>query len=199
MKMKKVLAMALALVLAMAVGVGATLAYLTAQDSATNIFTVGNVKIDLTEPQWDAVGEEEAKEVYGGEALAKDPIVTNTGANPCFVRVSVEGLDCLKDAGMIQYRTNGALNTLGAGWVEYDGYYYYEGVLAAEKKTTALFDHIVIPVGVENGDGTEFKIVVKAYAVQAQGARPSFSAVQDMKAADIAAWFAVCAPEEWTK
>lgn len=197
MKMKKVLALVLALCLAMAIGVGATLAYLTATDSATNTFTVGNVAIDLTEPQWDASGKKDAPESYPGEALAKDPTVTNTGKNPCFVRIEVKGLDSL---GGIAYKTDYVENKLGEKWVKHtDGYFYYEGVLEAGAKTDALFDQIVIPVEVGNGDGTEYDIVVNAYAVQAQGARPSFNAVKDMKAADIAAWFAVCAPEAWTK
>lgn len=203
MKMKKVLALVLALCLAMAIGVGATLAYLTATDSATNTFTVGNVKIDLTEPQWDASGKKDAPESYPGEALAKDPTVQNIGANPCFVRIEVKGLDSL---GGIAYKTDYVEGKLGDNWVEYNGYFYYEGVLEAGAKTDALFDQIVIPADAENEDGVKedgsvknYDIVVNAYAVQAQGARPSFSAVKDMKAADIAAWFAVCAPEAWTK
>ena len=191
MKMKKVLALVLALCLAMAIGVGATLAYLTATDSATNIFTVGNVTIELTEPQWEAVGKEEAKEVYGGEALAKDPTVTNTGKNPCFVRVSVEGLGCLGNAGMIEYRTNYVKGALGDDWVKEGDYFYYTKPLAIGESTPALFDQIVIPKGVTNDMG-EFDITVKAYAVQAQGAKPSFSAVQQMTVAEIAAWFTTC-------
>jgi hypothetical protein len=37
-----------------------------------------------------------------------------------------------------------------------------------------------------------FNIEVTAYAVQAQGAKPSFSAVQAMTVAEIAAWFTTC-------
>ena len=90
--MKKILALCLIVVLAVTAVTGATLAYFTDTDNAANTFTVGNVKIDLTEPNW----EEDLEEgVYPGEVLAKDPYVTNIGANPCFVRVFVEGLDCL--------------------------------------------------------------------------------------------------------
>ena len=193
MKMKKVLALVLALCLAMAIGVGATVAYLTfVTEEKVNTFTVGNVTIELTEPQWEAVGKEEAKEVYGGEALAKDPTVTNTGKNPCFVRVSVEGLGCLGNAGMIEYRTNYVKGALGDDWVKEGDYFYYTKPLAIGESTTALFDQIVIPVDVENGDGTEYDIVVNAYAVQAQGAKPSFSAVEQMTVAEIAAWFTTC-------
>ena len=190
MKMKKVLALVLALCLAMAIGVGATLAYLKDDASVTNVFTVGNVTIELTEPQWDASGKEEAKEVYGGEALAKDPTVKNVGANPCFVRIEVKGLDSL---GGIAYKTDYVEGKLGDNWVKHtDGYFYYTKVLAVGEITDALFDQIVIPVDVENGDGTEYNIVVNAYAVQAQGAKPSFSAVQQMTVAEIAAWFTTC-------
>ena len=194
--MKKILALALVVVLAVTAVTGATLAYFTDEDDATNTFTVGNVQIDLTEPKWDANGSKDAPEVYPGEALAKDPTVTNTGANPCFVRVSVEGLDCLGENLMITYRTGYVDGALGTDWVEYNGYYYYTKVLAADEKTTALFDQIVIPTALTNEKGEEFPdsydIDITAYAVQAQGAKPSFAAVQTMTVEEIAAWFTTC-------
>ena len=194
--MKKILALLLVICLAMAIGVGATLAYFTAEDTAKNEFTVGNVKIDLTEPKWDENGSKEAPEVYPGEALAKDPTVTNTGKNPCFVRIQVEGLDCLGETEnmLIKYRTNYVDGALGTDWVLHtDGYFYYTKVLAAGESTGALFDQIVIPAGLENGDGeSKFDIDVTAYAVQAQGAKPSFSAVEAMTVEEIAAWFTTC-------
>lgn len=192
--MKKILALCLVVVLAVTAVTGATLAYFTDEDDATNTFTVGNVDITLTEPNWEGTGKEEALEVYPGEALAKDPTVTNDGANPCFVRVSVEGLDCLGDAGMITYRTDYVDGALGTDWVLHtDGYYYYTKVLAVGETTDALFDQIVIPTALTNGDGTTtYDIDVTAYAVQAQGAKPSFTAVQAMTVAEIAAWFTTC-------
>lgn len=192
--MKKILALVLVICLAMAIGVGATLAYFTAEDTAKNEFTVGNVKIDLTEPKWDENGSKEAPEVYPGEALAKDPTVKNIGANPCFLRIKVTGLDCLGNAGMITYRTDYVDGALGTDWALHtDGYFYYTKVLAAGETTDALFDQIVIPTGLENGDGSFiYEINVTAYAVQAQGAKPSFSAVEAMTVEEIAAWFTTC-------
>lgn len=191
---KKMLALCMVVALIATAAIGGTLAYFTDDDVATNTFTVGNVQIDLTEPKWDEVGKNEAPEVYPTEALAKDPTVTNTGKNPCFVRISVENLNCLGDAGMITYRTDYVDDKLGDKWVLHtDGYYYYHGVLAVGAKTDALFDQIVIPAGLTNGDGTTlYNIDVKAYAVQAQGARPSFSAVEAMTVEEIAAWFTTC-------
>ncbi len=195
---KKILALCLVVVLAVTAVTGATLAYFTDNDdSAKNTFTVGNVEIELTEPKWEGEGAEDAPEVYPGEALAKDPTVENTGANPCFVRISVTGWDALIQAGLsennVTYRTDYVDGKLGDNWVEYNGYFYYTKVLAVGEVTDALFDQIVIPTDVVNGDGeTGYDIDVIAQAVQAQGAKPSWSAVQAMTVAEIDAWFATC-------
>lgn len=193
--MKKILALCLIIVLAVTAVTGATLAYFTDDDSETNTFTVGNVEIDLTEPNW----EEDLEEgVYPGEVLAKDPYVTNIGANPCFVRVSVEGLDCLGENLLIKYSTNGTVDALGADWVLHNGYYYYMKELAVGATTaTPLFDSIVIPTALENNNGetdtetaTEYNIEVKAYAVQSQGA--AIANAENPTVAELAAWFTTC-------
>ena len=184
------LSLCLVAMLAITAVVGGTMAYFTDDDAAKNEFTVGNVSIDLTEPKWDEAGSVDAPEVYPGEALAKDR------ANPCFVRVSVTGLDCLQPEGMITYKTDYVEGALGTDWVLHtDGYYYYTKVLAVGKTTDALFDQIVIPTTLTNGDGKTVKSIdVKAYAVQAQGAKASFAAVQAMTVEEIAAWFNICMP-----
>lgn len=195
---KKIVAIALVACLALTVIAGATLAYFTDKTEVEeNVFTVGNVDITLTEPKWDANGTQDAPEVYPGEKLAKDPTVENVGANPCFVRIKVTGLDCLAPAGLITLKTD-YVEGISAEWVEYEGYYYYYkdgcGVLAAGVKTDALFDQIVIPTDLTNGDAqTEFHVDVYAEAVQAQGAKdPNWAAVQGMTVAEIAAWFTTC-------
>lgn len=191
---KKIIALCLVVALAATAIVGGTLAYFTDTDDATNTFTVGNVDITLTEPNWEGSGSQDAPEVYPGEPLAKDPTVTNDGANPCFVRIKVVGLDCLAPASNITYRTDYVTGKLGDNWVLHtDGYFYYNKVLAVGATTDALFDQIVIPTDLENGDAdTEFNVVVTAEAVQAQGAKASWAAVQNMTVAEIAAWFTTC-------
>ena len=68
------------------------------------------------QPNWEGSGSKDAPEAYPGEALAKDPIVTNVGDNPCFVRVKVTGWDALAPAGAITYRTDYVDNKLGDNW-----------------------------------------------------------------------------------
>ena len=54
MKKKKIAALITSLALVGVVVVGGTLAYLTAQtDTVKNVFTVGNVSIDVEEPDWN--------------------------------------------------------------------------------------------------------------------------------------------------
>lgn len=191
---KKVLSTVLAGALAVTAVVGGSLAYFTDKENKDNTFTVGNVDITLTEPNWEGNGSVDAPEAYPGEPLAKDPTVKNDGANPCFVRIKVEGLDSLGNAGMITYRTDYVKDKLGDDWVKgNDGYFYYDSVLEVGATTDALFDQIVMPTGLTNGDGdTKYDVVVTAEAVQAQGAKPSWSAVQQMTVEEIAAWFDTC-------
>ena len=192
---KKILAMCLCVAMLAIAIAGATLAYFTDKDAKTNTFTVGNVNIVLTEPKWDATGAAEAADVYPGEPLAKDPTVTNDGANPCFVRVKVDGLDQFSedfDGAMITYRTDYVEGKLGENWyLHTDGYFYYTKVMQPADVTDALFDQVAIPFELTNNAEAE-PIVVTAYAVQAQGARPSFAAVEAMTVDEIATWMNTC-------
>ncbi|MDD6142533.1 MAG: TasA family protein, partial [bacterium] len=139
MSKRKILTLAMALSMIAILAVGATIAYFTDTDNATNTFTVGNVDITLTEPNWVASGSQDAPEVYPGEALDKDPTVKNVGSNPCFVRIKVTGWDCLAPAGNITYKTDYVTGNLGDNWVLHtDGYFYYHKVLAVREKTDAL-------------------------------------------------------------
>ncbi len=193
---KKLTAAALVVAFGATAVTGATLAYFTDKDQKNNVFTVGNVDITLTEPNWDSTGSAEAQDAYPGEALAKDPTVINNGANPCFVRIKVEGWDVLGAGNEITYRTDYTDNKLGDNWVLHtDGYFYYKQVLDVAEETDALFDQIVVPTTVTNGYDETYDLVVKAEAVQAQGARASYADVEKMTVEEIAAWFTTCGME----
>ncbi len=192
---KQVLAGALAASIAAVAIAGASLAYFTDEKAADNTFTVGNVKIELTEPSWnngtDLGGfEVEAEDLYPGEAVAKDPTVKNVGANPAFVRIKVDMAEDVKN--VISFRTD-YQDGISSDWEEYNGYYYHKGVLAVDETTDALFDQIVLSTSVENDQlvGTQ-NINVTAQAVQAQGAQTKWADVENMTVEQIAAWFATC-------
>ena len=176
---KKILAVALAASMAVLAVGGSSLAYFTDTDHADNTFTVGNVDIKLTEPNWT---KDDHKDVYPGEPLAKDPTVTNIGDNPAVIRVKVTKPDYVhtrvgnSDAG---------LDKVNADWKQVGDYYYYTKVLATDQvadtaldneKTTALFDYIVLDKGVKSDfGGATQSVKIDVEAVQAQGIMPSYS------------------------
>lgn len=110
-KFKKTLLMALSFVLVAVVSVASTLAYLSAQDNAANVFTAGQVDVELIEQQRNAdrtaledfkqgkellplVGSaQDEKDKFGMPTAANyvDKIVTvaNTGRNDAWVRVLI--------------------------------------------------------------------------------------------------------------
>ena len=94
MKKKSILMAAIAVMLVAVLVVGGTLAYFTDTKSATNTFTVGDVKIKLDEsnvndPDGDRVTSNEYTGMLPGIQYKKDPVVTNTGKNGAYVRAVV--------------------------------------------------------------------------------------------------------------
>lgn len=182
-----------------ALAAGGTLAYFTDEDKAENVFAVGNVDIALTEPGW-----QDAQSVCPGQVLDKDPRIANTGRNPCFVRVNVTNLEQFVRAygtqAMIGLRYRGAAGHNTADWtLAADGCYYYfsggSGVLESGETTGPVFDQVVMPTALTNNAQT-LPIIVTAQAVQAQGARDTWEAVEDMTVEEIAAWFDQAFPAE---
>ena len=131
MKKKSILMAAIAVMLVAVLVVGGTLAYFTDTKSATNTFTVGDVKIKLDEsnvnaPNGDRVISNEYTGVLPGIQYKKDPVVTNTGKNDAYVRAvgTIEnGMNWLgfyyDDAStfpQVEAFEKLICNTLGTGW-----------------------------------------------------------------------------------
>ncbi len=105
---KKVFLIAVAVLLVSVMALGVTLAYMTDKKQAANTFTVGNVKITLDEAAVEQVVAEDGSVNYvandnaarvtensydallPGSAIAKDPTVTNVGASPAYIRVTIK-------------------------------------------------------------------------------------------------------------
>lgn len=93
MNKRKLLLVALALSMVAILAVGGTLAYFTDIDAETNVFTVGDVKIDLYENfEQNSVlrpstGSAQAGTLKNG--VTKEVFVTNTGSEDAYVRVHI--------------------------------------------------------------------------------------------------------------
>lgn len=139
-----------------------------------------------------------AYNVYPGAVVTKDPIVHNTGKNAAYIRATVNVSNWMNLVGAYypdfkytfgQEGYKAALNLLvgelGEGWsvvgVEADDTFTigqfdakfilkYEGALAAKADTTAMFQTVTIPAGIDNANTDSFKEVkVVAQAIQADG------------------------------
>ena len=176
---KKILTLGLVAALSATAAIGGTLAYFT--DTAApveNVFTVGNVKIAIEEKNWNA---ENAKNVFPGQTLAKDPKVKNTGNNSCFIRAKISNLDQFGDGKEI------TVDAIGDSWEYKDGYYYWTEVVEKDGATGCLFNSITMPTSLDGSEQEVKPITIEAEAVQAQG----FSGAT-MDAATLKTWFETC-------
>ena len=92
MKFKKYVAIMAAVVGVMGCVVGGTMAYMTESEDVTNVFTVGDLDVGLTETEWN--NTEDGQNLYPGSTVYKNPTVKNitnskNGEEPCYVRMTV--------------------------------------------------------------------------------------------------------------
>lgn len=182
---KKITAIFLCVALVAIAIVGASLAYFTDTKTAENTFTMGDVKIKLDETNVNGgdrtiVGND--YNVYPGAVVTKDPIVHNTGKNAAWIRAKVEVKGWVTNrekypnyaAGELVDSLQYLIDGLGKGWSVVSATAANEDVtfvlmyadkLAAGANTTAMFQQVKVPAGLQNGQ--EFgTIKVTAEAIQ---------------------------------
>ncbi len=181
---KSLITMLVALCLVAALGVGATLAYLTSQsDTVTNTFTIGKVKVALTEFQKNDQGVrvEKAKgedgfnytRIVPGATLSKIPVAT----------VLAESEDCYLFVKIDNPNTTITVGDLAEGWTalgnDYPGVYYR--TVDYNKDNAQNFDVFTeVTVSDDINEKATFKpINIKAYAIQRLGFDTEESTVVD--------------------
>ena len=179
---KKLTAIALVVALLAVAVIGGTLAYFTDTKSATNTFTVGNVKIDLIEQEKTEEGlapfVQDKLLVPGksndGNAVSKIVTVKNTGRNDAWVWVDLKIPAYLVSN---EYPTNESKNALhwnsyGCFNVEYNSGNYWklatsDGIVDADHKVTNT-DMVAVEdglwndykhVGEETINGTKYVVI----------------------------------------
>jgi predicted ribosomally synthesized peptide with SipW-like signal peptide len=166
--MKRKLAIIFGVIAVLAILSFGTYAYFTADQTAENVITTGNVKLEIHEKT--ATGEDFPKEgisVMPGDTVSKIVTVENTGDHPLYLRIKLtEGVsdealttdDCL-DIDI--NRTN---------WIEKDGYYYYYRPLQSGETTEQLFSEVYFDINAVDNKylGKYFTLNVSASAVQSE-------------------------------
>ena len=191
-KKRSILTVCLALALIASAVLG-TIAYMTAQDSKTNTFTVGSFnkpvdpekpdagKLDgyLLEKQWDAVTEH--KLIPGG-SVAKDPKVgIGAGSEEAWVYVYVKNA-VLKDTvtgKYVTFKLNGTWEAVEGQVVEGDvngtyvsGLFKYKTIIGADESTlwtTTVFDAVDVSASADTDNfAAEPEMTVYAFIHQAK-------------------------------
>lgn len=149
----------------------------------------GDVKINLTEDNWNNLTEED-KILYPGRVVPKDPVVENTGVSDIYIfleitvpkRESVKVVDDYEQVEVIKNTENNGVQLftyeINPNWEEvesdysnseYNRYVYgYKDIIVPGNKTNSLFDEVKF-LNVLEGDiemNTELIINVNAMAVQ---------------------------------
>lgn len=152
---------------------------------------------NVNDPEGDRVTRN-TYNVYPGAVVTKDPIVHNTGKNAAYIRATVNVSNWMNlcaayypESGF-EFTKPGyekslelLVGTLGEGWSvvgvtrgdtftigQFDAKFIleYDGKLAAGADTTAMFQTVTIPAGIDNANTDSFKEVkVVAQAIQADG------------------------------
>lgn len=165
------------------------MAYFIDRDTATNTFLMGEISIDLLEPNWEP---EEAVKVVPDTTIAKDPQITNDGVNDANVFLEV----IVPYAYVVTANYDGTKNaiadtqlftwTVNAGWTQvgtttdnnngtYTYVYAYTGgnsskmaVLSPGQTTPALFNSVLCANVIEGQsiENTAQDIIVNAYGIQ---------------------------------
>lgn len=175
--MKKKILLAAAIVICLTIAVSGTLAYFTFESTAHNVITTGGVSIEVVE-KTKGEGETEVdfpKEgitgVMPGTEVSKIVSVKNTGNSEAWVRVKVDAtIKSAKDKELPLDLENGdpVMDfTIGDGWGEKDGYYYYNKPVRAGESTSILFDTVKFAPEMGNEyQNCRANIVISAQAVQ---------------------------------
>ena len=181
---------AVAFLLVVAILITSAYAFLTAHQTKTNVFTVGNIRLELHEDGWEAnsalvnkqydgttyengtqyISSSKLENIIPGEPITKDPMIKNVGKNPAYVYISV-AMPQVNNEDMFD------VNGLSGNWelfktVDQSGYkvnyYYYNGQLAAGSDTDNLFQSVTLKESVypylsENAD---YSIIINGYGAQ---------------------------------
>ena len=154
---------------------------------------------NVNDPEGDRVTSN-AYNVYPGAVVTKDPIVHNTGKNAAYIRATVNVSNWMNlcaayypESGF-EFTKPGyekslelLVGTLGEGWSvvgvtrgdtftigQFDAKFIlkYDGKLASDADTTAMFQTVTIPAGIDNASadaGSFSSVKVVAQAIQADG------------------------------
>lgn len=186
--MKKERTITAAVVLLLILVIGGAIAYFTDTENVTNVFTIGDVDITLTEPNWDDTDAdsdgvpESAEGRTPGQTIPKDPTITNVGTNDAYIFAKVEAPCTIgenPDKELFTYTTNNGWYLMNDGSCSNgtvtDIYAYGTSsamTAVSSGNDATLFNNVTVNTAItgdESGLTGNKNLVVTGYAVQADG------------------------------
>ena len=182
---RKALLLTFCAVLLVVASVLGTIAYLTANDTVTNTFTVGQVAINLDEAKVNPDGtpvpdanrvKENSYKLLPGHEYTKDPTVhVNAVSEDSWIFVKVENGIAAYEANATKDYKQIADQITANGWTALEGVanvYYKSYAQSATGTDFVVFENFKVSDIANTVDGwaniTE-KVIVNAYAIQADG------------------------------
>lgn len=196
LKSKKNIIIAVACVLLIAIAIGITLSYFTDEKDAENIFTVGDVRLNIVEPNYPQKASDRV--MYSESVIAKDPTIINIGSNSEYVYMLVslpkENVTLLDENGQkindVPQKTeifklmSNSENQFTESNISYDSnwiflgkndsedectyIFAYKDILEKSGKTSTLFDKVQLKSFIEGelSENAVENIGIKAYGIQ---------------------------------
>ena len=183
MKTKKIFISIAVIAVVAVLTVGMALAYMTDRERKVNTFTVGDLDITLSEPDWN--DQEDGNEMVPGYETKKNPTVKAIHGSS-YMRVTVEFVST-DSSGMTAARVEKIMQTIccrGATGVNTENFtldgvrstdtkyvYNYNGIFE-EGSEVILFDAVKIPTAWNQTDISvlgSYKLVIRAEAIQSSG------------------------------
>lgn len=160
---------------------GLTMAYMSDKDQTTNVITVGDVTVDLTETNWKP---ETGVNILPRTEVAKNPEVTNTGSVDAWIFIKVRSpkkniitvdnktkrKKPAADVELFSFTPNSKWELVSktdkGSEVEY--VYGYKDIVKTKEKTQSLFDSVTMENYLEGSIDKKEKLTlpVEAMAVQ---------------------------------
>lgn len=160
---------------------GLTMAYMSDKDQTTNVITVGDVTVDLTETNWKP---ETGVNILPRTEVAKNPEVTNTGSVDAWIFLKVRSpkkniitvdnktkrKKPAADVELFSFTSNSKWELVSktdkGSEVEY--VYGYKDIVKTKEKTQSLFDSVTMVNYLEGSIDKKEKLTlpVEAMAVQ---------------------------------
>ena len=164
------------LICCLALAGGGTYAFFTAQETAYNVITTGELIMDLVEKHGDEPWPEDGVSgVMPGDAISKIVTIQNIGGVDFYTRVKLRGTITLENGdvlpmGMEQVQ----LDLNEKDWTYEGGFYYYNRALLASTdkeadETEPLFTTVTLKPELGNEyQNAKIELTVEAEAVQSR-------------------------------